>query len=49
MATERTSTANDFKGIKIIYYGLVVGQILIMFILSYLTINDATIFWLGYE
>ena len=40
MATERISTANEFKGIYILYYALVAGQVLIALVISYLMMGN---------
>lgn len=46
MATERISTANEFKGNYIIYYALVAGQVLIALVLSYLMMgNEISFSW----
>lgn len=39
MATERVSSSNEFKGIYILYYALMTGQILMTLIISYLIID----------
>ena len=44
MATERISSNNEFKGIYILYYALVAGQVLIALIMSYLLIDAEKIF-----
>ena len=44
MATERINPANDFKGINILYYALVAGQILIALVMSYLMIDSEKTF-----
>ena len=46
MATERISTANEFKGIYILYYALVAGQVLIALVISYLMMgNEISFSW----
>jgi hypothetical protein len=46
MATERVSTKNDFKANYIIYYALIVGQVLITLVISYLMMGaDLTFSW----
>ncbi|MFK7773648.1 MAG: hypothetical protein AB8F94_15970 [Saprospiraceae bacterium] len=46
MATERVSTANEFKGNYIIYYALVAGQVLIALVISFLMMgNEITFGW----
>ncbi len=44
MATERISSNNEFKGIYILYYALLAGQVLIALIMSFLIIDAEKIF-----
>jgi len=39
MATERVTSANEFKGNYILYYSLLAGQVLIALVISYLIID----------
>lgn len=44
MTTERISSTNEFKGIRIIYYALAAGQIIMALIVSYLMIDGEKVF-----